>query len=173
MRILNPNPVPVYVTSKIVESISMSAEELQLSHHELSVLIYSLQGPDEPVQGDSTSCETACPIIDSVEHLLCGGEISREDKLIRHLNNHVRDALIQCGVFELMALKEVPEQAASPEHQTRLAAAHQRLNDWSCEIRLNREERAALLAGLKRMPSAAWLSMPKLMWRLRKKLKAK
>jgi hypothetical protein len=143
-----------------------------LSHEEISLLLFALQGGHAAPMPDSESCEEACPVVESVEELLCGGKLDPEQQLVRHLNNHVREALIDCGLFELMAAARTgDDQTLSAEQRSELDRANQRLKRWSSEVRLNDDERGLLAEALGRVPRSAWLMMPRTMWRLRKKLK--
>src|SRR5882724_12218449 len=81
----------------------MSSVATTLSHYEISLLLFALQGGNAAPLPDADSCEEACPVVESVEELLCGGTLDPEQRLVRHLNNHLREALIECGMFELMA----------------------------------------------------------------------
>src|ERR1043166_2171153 len=81
----------------------MQASTVTFYHHEISLLLFALEGGKALVSPDVDSCEEACPVVESVEELLCGGTIDLKKQLVRHLNNHLREALIECGMFELMA----------------------------------------------------------------------
>jgi hypothetical protein len=146
---------------------------ITLSHEELSLLLFTLEGPKaaESMPGID-SCEEACPIIESIEETLCGYEISRETQLSRHLNNHLREALIECGLFELIAATGTGTQKAlTPEELARLQSANERLNSWNCQINLEDADRRVLFESLSKLPRSAWVTMPRTLWRLRKKLK--
>jgi hypothetical protein len=143
-----------------------------LSHDEISLLLFALQGGNAAPLPDAESCEEACPVVESVEQLLCGGKLDPQQQLVRHLNNHVREALIDCGLFKLMAAaRNGHDQTLSAEQRSELDRASQRLKRWSSEVRLNDDERGLLAEALSRMPRSAWLMMPRTLWRLRKKLK--
>lgn len=141
-----------------------------LSHDEISLLIFALQGGEAASMPDAESCEEACPVVESAEELLCGGKLDAKQQLIRHLNNHLREALIECGMFELMAAGQAGAGQAVSEDQARLRQVNVRLAAWSCEIKLNDEERSLLEESLSRLPRSSWITMPRTMWRLRKKL---
>lgn len=144
-----------------------------LSHDEISLLLFALQGGAAAPVPDVESCEEACPVVESVEELLCGGTLDPEQQLVRHLNNHVREALIESGLFELMAAaRNGGDQAPSAEQQSKLNLANERLKQWRSDVRFSDDERKALIDALGRMPRSAWLTMPTTLWRLRKKLKA-
>lgn len=140
------------------------------SHYEISFLLFALHGGNAAPMPDASDCEEACPVIESVEELLCGGTLDREQQLIRHLNSHLREALIECGLFEFMA-SHSREGSLSSEDQKQLARANARLMQWSCEIKLDQADRVLLLDSLSRLPRSSWLTMPRTMWRLRRNLK--
>lgn len=144
-----------------------------LSHDEISLLLFALQGGSAAPMPDADSCEEACPVIESVEELLCGGKLDREQQLVRHLNNHVREALIESGLFELMAAaQQDAPQPPSPADQAKLRQVTAELARWKCQIKLDAEERQLLSKSLSRLPRSSWITMPRTMWRLRKKLKS-
>jgi len=147
---------------------------LTLSHEELSLLLFTLEGakPSTESEPKLDSCEEACPIIESIEETLCGHEIPPETQLSRHLNNHLREALIECGMFELMASTGAGiERALTAEEQLKLQNANAKLNQWSCQINLDDNDSRLLLESLSKLPRSVWIVMPRLLWRLKKKLK--
>lgn len=145
-----------------------------LSHDEISLLLFALQGGEAAPAPDAASCEEACPVVESVEELLCGGQLDPQQQLVRHLNNHLREALIECGMFELMAASQPgAEQAPSVEYPTKLQRVHERLARWTCQINLDDAERRVLYESISRLPRSSWIMMPRTMWRLRKRLKSK
>jgi hypothetical protein len=143
----------------------------RLTHDEISLLLFALQGGQAAPVPDQSSCEEACPVVESFEELLCGGKIEPEQQLIRHLNNHVREALIETGLFELMAASGTSPEHLSAEQRTQLDLANRRLSEWSSTIQISDEEKRLLSQALGRMPRSAWLTMPRTMWRLKRKLK--
>ena len=142
----------------------MGSLATKLTHHEISLLLFALQGGDAAPMPDAASCEEACPVVESMEELLCGGQLDPRQQLVRHLNNHLREAMIECGMFELMAAVEDP---------AKLQRVNERLSAWACQIRLEDAERRVLRESLSRLPRSSWVMMPRTMWRLRKKLKPK
>lgn len=150
----------------------MSAIKTTFSHHELSLLLFALQGGTGAPLPDADSCEEACPVVESVEELLCGGKLDAEQQLIRHLNTHIRESLIDCGMFEVMAAAHNGHSGPAVDQQAKLTEANARLKNWSAEVGFNTEERRLLADSLARMPRSAWLMMPRIMWRLRKKLRS-
>ncbi|MEK6302226.1 MAG: hypothetical protein AABO41_16070 [Acidobacteriota bacterium] len=151
----------------------MDAIPTTLSHDEISLLLFALQGGSAAPVPDAESCEEACPVVESVEELLCGGKLDPEQQLVRHLNNHLREAMIECGMFELMATGQpVAAHPSSPEDRLKLRQVTVELARWTCQIKLDVEERQLLSKSLSRLPRSSWITMPRTMWRLRKKLKA-
>ena len=141
--------------------------EINLSHQELSLLLFALEGGQTPPSA-APSCEEVCPIVENIEETLCGKPLDFEKQLARHLGEHLRQGLIDCGIFELMSLQE--QGALSTADQAKLRESNERLRNWSCTIKLNDAEKQFLLETCSRLPRAAWLSMPRTLWRLRKKL---
>jgi hypothetical protein len=154
----------------------LSTATLELTHEELSLLLFALQGREgggaaQDFSGDDRSCESACPVADHFEALFDGGEISSDKKLIHHLNTHLREGLIECGAFELMASAQANDREVSAEEHARMRRVNERLKGWRCEMKLDKEDRRLLYESMSRLPRAAWLSMPRTIWRLKKKLK--
>ena len=152
----------------------MESSATTLSHDEISLLLFALQGGAAAPLPDAQSCEEACPVVESVEELLCGGTLDRQQQLVRHLNNHLREAMIECGMFEVMAAAQ--PGAAKPvsiEDPIKLQQVNQRLAAWTCNIKLDDTERRLLRESLSRLPRSSWVMMPRTMWRLRKKMKAR
>ena len=151
---------------------SMDGNATTLSHDEINLLLFALQGGSAAAVPDPDSCEEACPVVETVEELLCGGKIDPEQQLIRHLNNHVREALIESGLFELMAAESNGNgQLPGSEQQSKLNLANERLKQWRSDVRFSDDERKTLTDALNRMPRSAWLMMPRTLWRLKKKLR--
>jgi hypothetical protein len=145
-----------------------------LSHNEISLLLFAIQGGAAAPVPDPESCEEACPVVESVEELLCGGQLDPRQQLVRHLNNHLREAMIECGMFELMAAAQPgAAQPVSFEDPISLQQVNKRLAAWSCQITLDEAERQLLSESLSRLPRSSWLMMPRTMWRLRKKLQTR
>jgi hypothetical protein len=151
----------------------MGSVATTLSHDEISLLLFALQGGISAAIPDAESCEEACPVVESVEELLCGGQLDKGQQLVRHLNNHLREAMIECGVFELMAADQQGAALPRVEQPVRLQQVNQRLASWSCQMSLNEAELKLLHESLTRLPRSSWVMMPRTMWRLRKKLKAR
>jgi hypothetical protein len=151
----------------------LSSATLEFSHQELSLMLFALEGEPAAVTGDP-SCEEACPITDHLEEMFGLSSLPPEKQLARHLNNHMREALIESGMLELMAgFKPDAAHAFTDEDQLNIQRANERLNHWSCEIKLEITDKKMLSQAVSRLPRTAWLTMPRTMWRLRKKLKAR
>jgi hypothetical protein len=144
---------------------------IELTHNEISLLVFALERGNAATIPDASWCEDACPVVESVEQLLCGGTLDPKQQLVRHLNNHLREALIECGMFELMASTQESVQSVSVEDRAKLEEVNQRLSQWTCQIKLDDEERCLLDQALSRLPRSSWITMPRTMLRLRRKLK--
>jgi hypothetical protein len=148
---------------------------INFSHKELTLLLFALEsGPSvAATQGERMpSCEEACPVAEKFEEALGGRAVPHEKRLASHLNDHMREALFDCGIIELMAAGSGSLDALSNEEAAKLQLANERLSAWHCEIKLDAADRLKLSEALSRLPRAAWLTMPRTLWRLRKKLKA-
>lgn len=150
----------------------MTSVATTLSHYEISLLLFALNGGNPAPLPDADSCEEACPVVESIDELLCGGTLNREQQLVRHLNNHLREALIECGMFELMATAQCAGRAPSLEDPRKIQQVNKRLAAWTCQIKLDETEQRLLSESFSRLPRSSWITMPRTMWRLRKKLKA-
>lgn len=135
---------------------------ISVSHRELSLLLYAL---DRDIHGDpatpstsAPSCEEDCPIVES----FASRDFPPEKRLAGHLNGHLREAWIECG---LLGLREADQDRA------RLDEVSRRLEIWSCDLVIDDSERRMLRSALSRLPRSAWLTMPRTLWRLRKKVK--
>ena len=146
----------------------------EFSHQELSLLLFVLEGGARPgpEYSESPSCEEVCPVVEDLEEMLGEGALPPDKKLARHLSNHLREGLIECGMFELMATAGAGlARSLSVEDQAKLHRANERLKVWRCEIKLDSADRQLLRDGISRLPRSAWFAMPRTLWRLRKKLK--
>ncbi|HXU39641.1 MAG TPA: hypothetical protein VN937_25030 [Blastocatellia bacterium] len=149
----------------------MNNGNIELSHNEISLLLFALEGGSAAPMPDASSCEEACPVVESVEELLCGGKIDPKQQLVRHLNNHLREGLIETGMFELMAAAQPGAvHAAAVDDPIKVQHVNERLSRWTCQIKLEDPERQLLLESVSRLPRSSWVTMPRMMWRLRKKL---
>jgi hypothetical protein len=143
----------------------------KLSHQELNILLFALEGAKPAPVAVSTSehsCEDACPIVDHLDEMF--GEMTLERKLINHLNNHLREGMFECGFLEVMDKMNAEE--LSSEDQMKIQQVNERLQTWQCEISFNVDEKKLLNAVFSRLPRSAWLTMPKTLWQLKKKLRA-
>lgn len=147
---------------------------VELSHQELSLLLFVLEGGEAAPGSESPpSCEESCPIVENLDELFGNDKLSHEKQLARHLGNHLREALVECGMFELMGMGAAGAQRAlSPEDQAKLREINERLTGWRCEIKLGDADRRLLNEAMSCLPRSAWISMPRTLWRLKKKLKA-
>lgn len=154
----------------------MSKAQLELTHKELSLLVFALEG-ESLAAIDSTaspSCEEACPVADHFEEMFHGEAVPHEKRLVNHLNNHLREGLIECGAFEMIAAQQVnPARQLSAEDMQKMQEINERLKDWRCQVSLDEADRRALSESIGRLPRSAWVSMPRVLWRLKKKLKAR
>ncbi len=145
---------------------------IEFSHKELSLLVFVLDGQAaQNAEPQAPSCEESCPVAENLEDLFGADGLTHEKKLARHLNNHLREGLVECGMFDLLALG--PVQSFSEEQQSKIEQANEQLENWSCKIELVADDRDLLRAALARLPGSAWATMPRTLWRLRKKLKSR
>jgi hypothetical protein len=142
---------------------------IELSHPELTLLLFMLEGGAE-IDPDNPTCEDACPVVEHLEQHLNVSAASTEKKLVHHLNSHIREGLIECGAFELMAAL-ARKDTLSDQQQARLREINLKLSRWNCQMKLDEEERRVLRQSLKALPLSAWLVMPRKLWQLKKKLK--
>jgi hypothetical protein len=146
---------------------------VEFSHQELSLLLFALEGETATASESPPSCEEACPIVENLDEMFGTGALPHEKQLARHLGNHLREALVECGMFELMgAANGSAARELSVEEQAKLREINERLKGWRCEIKLAEPDRKMLTDAMSRLPRAAWISMPRTLWRLRRKLKA-
>ena len=76
-------------------------------------------------------------------------------------------------MLELMAeIKPEEQRAFTTEEQAKLQQANAQLQQWSCAVKLGEADKMMLSAAVARLPRAAWFTMPRTLWRLRKKLKS-
>ena len=146
------------------------SEPVKLSHQELSLLLFALEGDTATASESPPSCEEACPIVENLEEMFGAQTLPQEKQLARHLGNHLREALVECGMFELMATPSDAREM-SVEGHAKLRDINERLKQWRCEIKLAQPDRKMLNEAMKRLPRSAWISMPRTLWRLKRKLK--
>jgi hypothetical protein len=144
--------------------------QTKLSHQELNILLFALEGAKPApvaVSGSEHNCEDACPIVDHLDEMF--GELTVEKKLINHLNNHLREGMFECGFLEVMDKMNAVE--LSSEDQMKIQQVNERLKVWQCEISFNTDEKKILNDVFSHLPRTAWLTMPKTLWQLKKKLR--
>jgi hypothetical protein len=147
-----------------------------MTHRELSLLVFALERASAAgtESNESPSCEEACPVADHFEALFESGLLTHEKRLVNHLNNHLRDGLIECGAFEQIAAQQTgAAQTLSTEEQAKILDINERLNNWRCRIKLDEADKRLLYQSIARLPRSAWISMPRTLWRLRNKLKTR
>jgi hypothetical protein len=144
----------------------------EFSHDELSLLVFVLEGcPDDGAVAAVPSCKEACPVISNIDEAFGGGAVASEKILARHLSNHLREGLIECGLLELAEPGGVGfSQALSHADSATVQRVNARLRQWRCEIKLDCEQLGILSDAVRRLPRSAWLTMPRTLWRLRRKL---
>ena len=151
---------------------------ITLSHRELSLALFALEGGNLPASVDDPCSpdEHACPVADSQEEMFGARSMTPEKKLARHLTQHLQQGWLECGLMGMGAAGEpAPGEVASGEHVSREQQVSARrmadnMKKWTCAIELAPEERRLLSEAIGRLPRSAWISMPRTMWRLRKKL---
>jgi hypothetical protein len=183
---------------------------INLSHRELSLALFALEGGDLPasVEDPCSPDEHACPVVDSLEEMFGARKLTPEKKLARHLSQHLQQGWLECGLMNMgatsgMATEQgATERGATEQGATEQGAARQvdsgqingehvgnlaedtteeqqvsarrlaeSIGKWTCEIELAPEEQRLLFEAIGRLPRSAWISMPRTMWRLRKKLR--
>lgn len=146
---------------------------IELNHQELNILLYVLDESRTTLAVEQTtapSCVDSCPIVDHLEEMF--DNLTPAKKIINHLNNHLREGMLECGFLELADVLHAGGKHLAPADHARLEQVNARLQQWHCEIHLTPEEGQILRAALKRLPRSAWVTMPRTLWRLRKKLRA-
>lgn len=135
---------------------------ISVSHQELSFLLYALE---REIHGDAvltpnstSSCEEDCPIVESLNRY----DSPPEKRLARHLSDHLRAGWIECGLLDLRETQQ---------DDGRVLQVNQRLKAWNCEMVIDGADRNALKTALSRLPRSVWLTMPRTLWRLKRKLR--
>jgi hypothetical protein len=141
---------------------------MELSHKELSLLLFALCGGEMTAADPFPLMEADCALADKLRDLL--KDLPPEKQLAHHLNGHMRLGLIECGLLELGDIFG-SEGRLSAEQAARLGQFNERLRRWKCRIELNEFERDVLNRALNRVPRSCWLAMPLTLWRLKRKLK--
>jgi hypothetical protein len=151
---------------------------ITLSHRELSLALFALEGGNlrAPVDDPCSPDEHACPVADSLEEMFGARSMSPEKKLARHLTQHLQQGWLECGLMSMGPAGGMPPgqmtaiEQSPREQQLSARRMADNMKKWSCEIELDGEERRLLSEAIGRLPRSAWISMPRTMWRLRKKL---
>jgi hypothetical protein len=144
---------------------------VEFSHQELTLALFALEG-GEPGRLAEEACspdDDACPLVERIGDLF-EHTLAPEKRLSRHLDKHLRQSWVECGLLD--ALGPADESGrTSTEEATALSELNQRLREWRCEIQLEDAERLDLSRALSRLPRSAWVTMPRTLWRLKRKLK--
>jgi hypothetical protein len=141
--------------------------EVEFSHKELSLVLFALEGgrlpniPEDPCEEP----HDACPIVEDLEERFGWRRMSDQQKLVQHLGKHLRQGWVECGLLELAP--GGPQQFEKVE----MLRMQKQLEDWSCRIVLERSDRDLLYEAISKLPRSAWISMPRILWRLKKKLR--
>src|SRR5215471_3404352 len=96
---------------------------IELTHTEMSLLLFALEGGEAAPIPDASSCEEACPVIESVEELLCGGQLDAKQRLVRHLNNHLREVMIESGMAPSWRRLTIPSDSGVAPRSAWLGAS--------------------------------------------------
>ena len=151
---------------------------INLSHRELSLALFALEGSVLPanVEDPCSPDEHACPVADSLEEMFGARNLTPKKRLARHLTQHLQQGWLECGLMNMRKtdheqLGTSNERIAREQelYATRMA---ENIRKWSCEIELDSEEQRLLSEAIGRLPRSAWLSMPRTMWRLRRKVRS-
>lgn len=143
---------------------------MELSHKELSLLLFALCGGELAAANTFPLMEADCPVADKLAKLI--EDLPPEKQLAHHLGGHMRLGLIECGLLDLADIFELGSgKRLSADQAARLERFNERLRRWKCHIKLNQSEREMLSRALERMPRSCWLTMPITLWRLKRKLR--
>jgi hypothetical protein len=143
---------------------------MELSHKELSLLLFALCGGELSAADSFLLMEADCPVADKLRDMI--KDLPPEKQLAHHLSGHMRLGLIECGLLDLRDIFEPgSERRLSADQAARLGQFNERLRRWKCHIELNQFERGVLYSALDRVPRSCWLAMPLTLWRLKRKLK--
>ncbi|HKV41581.1 MAG TPA: hypothetical protein VJX67_20420 [Blastocatellia bacterium] len=147
---------------------------VEFTHQELSLLLFALDGGELPrtVTDPCDPKEAACPVVESLEEVFGARNLAPEKKLARHLGQHLRQGWVDCGLLHMIPA----EETADPRENNQIPnvmSLNSKLKDWRCEVTLDSQEHDILSGAILRLPRTAWMSMPLMMWRLRRKLRGK
>src|SRR5215510_2069918 len=87
---------------------------VEFSHQELTLALFALQG-GEPARAADAACapdDDACPIVERIGDLF-EHTLPREERLSRHLDKHLRQSWVECGLLDLMG-GTAPGEAMPP-----------------------------------------------------------
>jgi hypothetical protein len=147
---------------------------IEFSHKELTLVLFAMEGGEPLAPPDPDRCapdHSDCPIVETLEEGFDRG-LSAEKQLAQHLGKHLRQGWIDCGLLQA-AGPDGNAQTVDLEAQTdQLKKMHLLLSGWTCRIELDPTERRNLYDVVGKLPRSAWITMPRTIWRLRKKLKA-
>ena len=151
-----------------------AARITRFSHEELNLLVFALEGcPDASQPPEPPSCEDSCPAISNLQDVFGGGAVPTEKRLASHLSSHLREGMVECGLLDLARPDGAGFLASVNTDNPQVKTVNERLRRWRCEISLDDSEVRILREAIGRLPRTAWVSMPRFLWRLRKKLKAR
>jgi len=147
---------------------------IEFSHRELTLALFALQGdqPAGPADGPCSPEDDACPIVENIGDLF-EHTLADDRRLSRHLDKHLRQSWIECGLLNLMEGYDRGGGAGQtpPEKAAEMQAMHERLREWKCKIQLEDTDRLELYRALSGLPRSAWITMPRTLWQLKRKLK--
>lgn len=145
---------------------------VEFSHQELTLALFALEG-GEPGRLAEEACspdDDACPVVERIADLF-EHTLAPEKRLSRHLDKHLRQSWVECGLLDVLGPASGESGRTSTEEAAELSELNQRLREWRCEIQLEDAERLDLSRALSRLPRSAWITMPRTLWRLKRKLK--
>jgi hypothetical protein len=145
---------------------------VEFSHQELTLALFALEG-GEPGRLAGEACsldDDACPVVERIADLF-EHTLAPEKRLSRHLDKHLRQSWVECGLLEVLGPASDESGRTSSDKAAELSEMNQRLREWKCEIQLEDAERLDLSGALSRLPRSAWITMPRTLWRLKRKLK--
>jgi len=145
---------------------------VEFSHQELTLVLFALQGgqPARQADADCAPDDDACPVVERIGDLF-EHTLPREERLARHLDKHLRQSWVECGLLDVMDATVPGDAPPSADKAAQVRELNLRLRQWTCEIQLEDAERLNLTRALSRLPRSAWVTMPRTLWRLKRKLK--
>ena len=141
--------------------------EITFSHTELSLVMFALEEgrPANVPQDPCQEAAEACPIVEQLEDTFGWRNMSPQERLCRRLGKHLRQSWVDCGLLDLR------EGATDPAAADDITRMRKQLAGWSCQVTLDSVDRDLLNRAIAKLPRSAWISMPRTMWRLRRKLR--